>query len=355
MFQKKPENVKTKDPISKKKKIWLTILLSLSSIVFAITIYGVYLYSKAEAVVQDSYEEIERGTSENNAASNLREEAVNPIEDNVSILIIGVDDSAKRGFEEKSRSDVLILATFNKEQGNVKLVSIPRDTHTFVPEINAYTKINHAHFHGGPKASIETVENFLNVPVDYYIRLNFEAFIQVVETLDGVYYDVPFELYEMDSKDRANAIHLNAGYQKLTGEEALALARTRKYDSDIERGQRQQELIKSIVKRTASISSLFKLGDLIEAVGNNMITNLQFDEMRSFLSYGLKQNLAIQSITLEGNGGYMDDGLWYYQVHEDSRLAVEKELREHMDLPIDTDRYPNASMELNSSGNYLKE
>ncbi len=71
----------------------------------------------------------------------------------------------------------------------------------YVPEVNRYTKINHAHFFGGPKATIETVERFLQVPVDYYAKINFEGFIKVVNSLDGIKYDVPYELWESDSND----------------------------------------------------------------------------------------------------------------------------------------------------------
>ncbi|WP_096272575.1 LCP family protein [Paucisalibacillus globulus] len=321
---------KNKKKISK-KKILLFIAIPLSVLLIGGAVYAASIYSQAEKAVSESFEQVER--KNNKETSDLREEVVNPIEDNVSVLIIGVDDSEKRSFDENSRSDTLILATFNKEHNDVNLLSIPRDSYVFVPEVQYYTKINHAHFFGGPSATIETVEEFLHVPIDYYVRINFDAFIEVVDSIGGIYYNVPFEMYEQDSKDKKDAIHLLPGYQKLNGEEALALARTRKYDSDLERGQRQQEIIKAVMKEAASVKSLFKLDNLIEAVGDNMTTNLTFDEMKSFVSYGLTKNIAINSVSLEGSGGYMDDGLWYYQVDEESRQTIENKLRNHLDLP----------------------
>src|SRR5699024_9759683 len=101
--------------------------------------YTVYLYNKTEELVSGSQEEIKR---ENNASA-LRSEQVNPVEDNVSILFIGVDDSEKRDFGDGGRSDALLLATFNKSENNVKLLSIPRDSYVFVPEVGYETKINH--------------------------------------------------------------------------------------------------------------------------------------------------------------------------------------------------------------------
>ncbi|WP_047982607.1 LCP family protein [Ornithinibacillus contaminans] len=328
-MEEKENSRRAKNKRGKRKKIITYLSIVISTIILGIIIYGVSIYTKAEKIVDNSFEQVERP----NNTSELREEDVNPIEDNVSLLIIGVDDSEKRSYEENSRSDTLILATFNKEQGDIKLVSIPRDSYVFVPEVKYFTKINHAHFFGGPKATIETVEQFMNVPIDYYVRVNFDAFIEVVDTIGGINYNVPFEMYEQDSKDRKDKIHLLPGYQSLNGEEALALARTRKYDSDIERGMRQQEIIKAVVKEASSASSLFKLDNLLEAVGNNMTTNLTFDELKSFASYGLNKNIAINSVKLEGSGGYMDDGLWYYQVDEESRKSVEDELRTHLGLP----------------------
>lgn len=312
-----------------KKKILLFLVIPLTIIFLAVLSYGFHIYTTAQKAVESSYDNVGR----ENGTSQLRDEAVSPVNHNVSVLIIGVDDSENRGYDSKSRSDTLILATFNQDKKGVKLLSIPRDTYVNVPE-HGYTKINHAHYYGGPKKTIETVEGFLNVPVDYYVRLNFEAFIEVVDSLGGIQYDVPFEITELDSKDNQNAIKLSPGYQKLNGEEALALARTRKYDSDIERGKRQQEIIKTIIKETASASSILKLDDLVTAVGDNMKTDLSFDDMKSLMSYGINTNLSLTSLNLEGSGGKMSDGLWYYQVDEESKVEVQKELREYLDLPV---------------------
>ncbi|MFD2044507.1 LCP family protein [Ornithinibacillus salinisoli] len=325
--EEKTEN-RSKRKSSKKKIIILYIVLPTLILIAAALLYGFHLYSKVEKTVEESYEDVGR----ENETSDLREEPVDPMEDNVSMLIIGVDDSENRGYEEQSRSDTLIVATFNKQQKDIKLLSIPRDSYVFVPEVGYNTKINHAHFYGGPKAAIETVEEFLNIPIDYFVRLNFEAFIEVIDSIGGIHYNVPFEIHEMDSNDKKDTIHLLPGYQKINGEEALALARTRKYDSDIERGKRQQEIIKTVLKESASTSTVFKLGDIIEAVGDNMTTNLAFDEMKTFSTYGLNTNLSISTINLEGNGGFMEDGLWYFVADEQDRHDIEVELKDHLGL-----------------------
>src|SRR5690625_2398006 len=314
---------------SKKKWIWITVSIILILLI-SVGAYAAHLYNKTSNVIEESHEKVGR----DNEHSALREEAVDPIEDNVTVLFLGVDTSEERAYEDKSRTDAMLVATFNKDEGTVKLLSIPRDTYVYVPEIGYNSKINHAHFHGGPKATMETVENLLNIPIDYYVRLNFEAFIDVVNSLNGINYNVPYEIVEMDSSDREGAIHLYPGYQKLNGEEALAVVRTRKYDSDVERGKRQQEVITSLADQVTSASSLFKLSELIDAVGSNLNTNLSFNEMKSFFAYGLEKDFDIDKVNLDGDGGYMEDGLWYFHAYEDSLMEVQRDLQKHLDIPV---------------------
>ncbi|KAB8133091.1 LytR family transcriptional regulator [Gracilibacillus oryzae] len=315
--------------IAKKRKRRRRVAFALVILLFLVGGVGVYatnLLNKAEEVVKDSYEDDGR-----EQGSELREEEVNPQQDNISILFIGIDDSEKRSESNQSNqlSDALLLATLNSEDHSVNLLSIPRDTYTYVPERDRYTKINHAHAYGGPKATIETVEQFLQVPVDYYVRVNFNAFMDVVDTLGGIQVDVPVEVYEQNSQDVANAIHLTPGVQQLDGEEALALARTRKIDNDIERGKRQQEILKAIVNRALSVDSVLKYDDLLEAVGNNMKTNMTFDEMQSLIAYAKTGSLNIDTFTLEGQDSYIDN-VYYYQVDDTSLANMSNTLNSHL-------------------------
>src|SRR5699024_10850658 len=134
-----------------------------------------------------------------------------------------------------ARTDTLMVATLNKDEKSVQLLSIPRDSYVYIPEVGYETKINHAHAYGGTKATIDTLENLLDSPIDYDLKVNSEASIDMIDAIECVTIDVSYEFKEQDSKDKANAIHLSPWVQDLNGEEALALARTRKLDNDIER------------------------------------------------------------------------------------------------------------------------
>ncbi|MBS4178099.1 LCP family protein [Lederbergia citrea] len=290
--------------------------------------YGAYLYKKAETVMGDSYHE-------DRVKSDLRDKKVDPNIDNVSVLFIGVDGSEKRG-TENTRSDALMLATLNEKEKSVKLLSIPRDSYVYIKEVGYSTKINHAHSYGGPKATIETVEDLLDIPVDYYVRLDFDAFMKVVDALGGIDVDVPYTFSEQNSKDKAGAITLNEGMQTLDGEQALALARTRKLDSDLERGKRQQEIMKAIVKKAASGTSVLKYSQVIEAIGSSMLTNMTFDEMKAFIDYGISGNLNIETLQLVGADSYIPNSsgrnVYYYQLDEEALGELKGTLKHHLDV-----------------------
>src|SRR5699024_2845669 len=108
--------------------------------------------------------------------------------DNVFLLMMGFDsgDGDKWYNDDEASTDALLLATLNRDDKSVKLLSITLDCYVYVPEVGYETKINHAHSFGGPKATIDTVENLLGIPVDYYARINFSAFMDVVDAVDGV-------------------------------------------------------------------------------------------------------------------------------------------------------------------------
>lgn len=320
----------------KKRGLKLRYKILLPFLIIALAVGGFvwYLDAKANNAVLGAHDGLDRDKSD------LRDDYVNPKDDNVSILLMGIDSSDKRGADEIARTDALLVATLNVKDKSVKVLSIPRDAYVYIPHIGREDKINHAHAFGkGPLATVETVEGLLGIPIDYYLRMNFEAFIGVVDALDGIDIDVPFEFKEQDSHDVARAIHLYPGMQNLDGEEALALARTRKIDSDFERGKRQQEVIKAIVDRSLSVSSILKYDDVIKAIGDNMKTNMQYNEMKSFFGY-LTHGKDIDIETLNV-GGYDDriNNIYYYQLDPESLAETINTMQHHLEIEITDPSY----------------
>lgn len=343
------ENTRSKPKKSKKK-----IKIIISVILFFLIVGGGYtwfLVNKASSAVRNAAHDLARGDK-----SDLRDKAVKPITNNVSVLVMGVDESDVRGKEygEAIRTDALLLATFNKDSKSVKLLSIPRDTYTYIPVEKKKDKITHAHAYGstkngkdgGPQASIDAVEKLLNVPVDYFVKFNFKSFMKIVDDLGGIEVDVPVEFTEQDSNDNADAIHLKKGVQKLNSEEALALARTRHIDSDAMRGQRQQLVIEAILKKLTSVGSVTKVGNIIDDINGQFVTNLTFDDMLSFYKYGADS--SIEKLQIQGDDCYMEKGddtcsksagggrTYYYNPDKKELAKVTNDLRTHLGLPAYT-------------------
>lgn len=336
--QKAKSHAKSRTSKSQKRKkkekesggcLWKILLVVLILLLAFGGGYIYYLFHSGKKAAENAYVEDSRTKSE------LRDESVQPLTDNISIMIVGIDDSEKRSQGEgNSRSDALLVATLNNKDKSIKLVSIPRDSYVYIPTVGYKDKITHAHAYGGIDATRETVEGLLNVPIDYYFRVNFDAFIEIVDALGGVTVDVPYEINELDENDK-RTVHLMPGTQEVNGREALALARTRHQDSDVERGKRQQMILEAIASKATSVTSFTKYDKVLAAVGNNMQTDMTFDEMKSLFAYLQNGMPDIDSLSLKGSDD-MSSGIYYYLLQDDSLLKTRQTLQKHLGLTIDT-------------------
>lgn len=327
------EQKKQQQPKKKKRHLFrwiaMTLVFLIVMAVFAVGGYAYYLYETSKQTAEESYD------ATRDVKSTMREEKVEPLQDNLSVLIVGIDDSEERAQgSTHARSDALMVATLNNANKTIELLSIPRDSYTFIPSVQYATKINHAHAFGGIDSTIETVQNLLNIPIDYYVEVNFNAFIDVVDALDGITVDVPYDLHELDEHDK-RTVNLQQGTQQVNGREALALARTRHQDSDIERGKRQQMILEAIVDKATSTSSLTKYSDMITALGDNMTTNMSFDTMKSLFAYMQNGQPDISSLSLEGYDD-MSTGVYYYKLNPESVLTVRQALQRQLEIDVDT-------------------
>lgn len=324
---KREEYRKKKAPWTKTKRFLKIFLFTFLVAIAAGAAYLVKLHGQTVDVLDRSYEPLTKNEP--------NEIYVEPATDAVSILLVGVDESeARREHEEHGRSDALLLATLNPKKKSVKLVSIPRDSYVYIPKVGYKDKITHAHAFGGTAASIETVEQLFDMPVNYYVKMNFNAFIDVVDALGGIEVDVPYERIEKDENDK-NAVHLKPGFQRLDGRHALALARTRKLDSDVERGKRQQMIVQAMIKEATSVKSITKYGDVINALGDNMKTDMTSKQMLSFLAY-LKSGMPqIDTLTLDGYDDW-STGIYYYKLNEWNLEETKSILKSHLGMIPDS-------------------
>ncbi len=306
---------------------YLLYLLALMLVIVP-TIFAFILFNSSKHAFDDSFSHTDERQSK------LRDSKVNAAKEPVSILFLGIDDSSSRRENgqstEHSRTDAMILSTLNPDKHQIRLLSIPRDTLSYIPKVGYFDKITHAHAYGGPESSMDAVETELNVPVDYYVRINMDAFADTVDELGGIEYNVPYDLNEPNTKDKGR-IKLKKGKQKLNGDEALAITRTRKQDSDLKRGERQMEVLKILFRKAQETNSLHKLDDIIEIVGKNSKHNLNYSEIRALATNYLANDVTIKSQQLKGENELLN-GIYYINPDVDDLIETSNLLREDLEL-----------------------
>lgn len=313
------------------KKIIITIIVLLGVLLIGVGIYIFNLFNAFEQGVSDSYQSTDRERSE------LREGDGEESPDSFTVLILGIDESESRSESDKFeqddfRTDTMILATFNKDENEVKMVSIPRDTLAYFPEENYFDKITHAHRINGPDSSMSAVESLLNVPVDYYARINMNALVDVVDTLGGVEFDVPFDMEEPDLTDDGK-ITLEEGVQELDGEEALAVVRSRRVDTDLGRGNRQLEMVEAIMEKAKSTGALTQIDDLISVVAGNSRHNMEAETIRDLATYYAFNTVEFNNVQVRGTDFWNPgNGAYFYMADPEHLYAISQTIRESLDM-----------------------
>ena len=204
-----------------------------------------------------------------------------------SILIMGIDAVTEDITRPDSvNPDTLLLMTVNPITLHATVLSIPRDSYMPIACLsgNRSSKIAHAGI-GGERCIINTIENLTDIPIDYYVKINFAGVVRITDALDGIEVDVPIEFCEQDSQRRKgrHQICLNQGMQTLNGEEALALSRHRKTINDFERGFNNQLVLNALANEAKDVRDITIITNLLQEVSNNMKTNFTTNEMLSLL------------------------------------------------------------------------
>jgi LCP family protein required for cell wall assembly len=195
-----------------------------------------------------------------------------------TVLLLGQD---KRPGDEAARADTIIVARIDPEDHKVWMLSIPRDTRVQIPG-QGTQKINAATFYGGPALMVETVQEFLGIPVNHYMDIDFDGFIQVVDSLGGVYIDVDQEIDDPKASSHGSrtAGHIEAGYQLLDGEHALTFVRSRDFpDADFTRMRHQQQFFKALADQATKLGNALKIPGMAKEVAQYMSTDMSLAQI----------------------------------------------------------------------------
>lgn len=286
---------------SKRKKrilklvLFAFILLGLG----AATVSG-YFYWKVNELMHKTSDPPVNNLPSNSEAKDPLEEKNQIVTKPFGMVLLGEDYRPETG---SRNTDAIIVTIWNPESNEVNLLSIPRDTRVNIPGYG-YGKINSVYVIGeaekrkqerqgqqpttnGAKMVMETISDFLDIPVKYYVKVDFNGFEQVIDELGGLMIEVERDMNYHSVADHTN-IELKKGLQLLDGKQVLDYARFRKSSdgkdsSDFERNERHQKIIRTFVGKLGSFKGVSNIVDIMEIAGDHIKTNLTPDEMKDLL------------------------------------------------------------------------
>lgn len=236
------------------------------------------------------------------SATGPQAKSVNVTEEPFNIYITGIDQWEEEEGLDLERSDVNMIVTVNPVTKKVLMTSIPRDSYVKLHTAQQMDKLTHTGIYGVDE-TLNTVEDWLGIDINYYVKMNFSAVRDIINAMGGVkvYSPVAF-----DSSLRP--YHYYKGWNRLSGSKALFFARERHAfeGQDSIRVENQQRLMKAIIKKmTSSTTMLTSYGDIMAAAGKNMSTNMSADDMTALVKMQIA-DLAewdIESQKMKGDYG----------------------------------------------------
>lgn len=251
----------------------------------------------------------------------IREETVDwKKKERVNLLMLGVD--RRPGEHGPWRTDTMLLATVDPMTDSAGMISIPRDLWVPIPGYEE-NRINMAHYlgdarkypGGGPALAKKTVQYNFGVPVNYYVRVDFEGFRRIIDTIGGIDIEVEKEIIDdrfPNEQYGYDPLYIEAGLQHMDGDLALKYARTRHGSSDFDRAKRQQQVLLAVRDKALQLNLLPKLPELMILLADTVETDLQPNEILNLAQISwnidrdnvnsavIDQNMTLQHITPTG-------------------------------------------------------
>ena len=300
--------------MSKGKKIFAIIFRIILVLFLAVVGMGAKLYWDVSKSMDKTYETVERSKKSQVNLNN---------KEPFSVLLLGID-TGDDGRVEQGRSDTTIVATVNPRDKQTTLVSLARDTYVDIPGQGKQDKLNHAYAFGGASLAMDTVENYLNIPINHYVSINMAGLKELVNAVGGI--EVNNNLtFSQDGYD------FTIGKISLDGEQALSYSRMRYEDpnGDYGRQERQRKVIEGIVQKVLSLNSVSNYQEILTAVSDNMKTDLSFDDMKKIALDYRSAFGKVKQDQLQGTG-FMQDGVSYQRVDEQELTRVQQELKNQL-------------------------
>lgn len=250
--------------------------------------------------------------------------------DPINVLLIGTDGSVERTENngDVNRSDTLILVSLNPQTKSTKLLSIPRDAMTLIDGVDTPDKINHAYAYGGAQLTIETVQDFLDVPIDYYAVINMDGLTELIDAIGGIEVTSPLTF------EYRGTGFVEGETREVNGLKAMNFARMRYDDPEGEVGRqnRQKIVIKAVIDKVLSLDSLTTYPEILKVVASNVQTNVDLTNAVSIAQDYIPALENISSISFESLEDMYLDEIFYFYIPLNSRVKVANEIRQHSGL-----------------------
>lgn len=311
---------------SKPKKKGRAIII-ISAIVLALAIIASFIYG----YLMDKLNKIDRGDIN---SSNVSVEGKIFGEGITNIALFGLDTFSESG---TGRSDAIMVITIDKKKNKIKMTSIARDSYVYFDEEHGLDKITHAYVTKstlpnkktitGPEFAVRVLNQNFYLDITDYVTIKFHQLAEIIDELGGVSFDVNASEMTVMNREYISAfkekgIKVNniteTGYQKLSGWQAVAYARDRYTGSDIDRTNRQKEIIVAVYEKVKK-QGISKLNSIVNIAVDNCETSLSNSEILNYGSWALMSSPKIESYTLpdkdcnpkHGAEAYIND-VWYY-------------------------------------------
>ena len=266
------------------------------------TLQGIFITSNYVVMYEgyDAYEKIGEQVKVTHEYSKEMEnqdyiESSGSVEEPFTVLLMGVDSTSnKLNANAAFNGDTIMIITFNPHTLNATVFSIPRDTYVPIACLKnkESSKINSSAAYGS-QCVINTVQDLIDIKIDYYVKINFKGVVDLVDALGGIDITVPekVKFCEQNSKrsfKKKDLLCIKGGFQHMNGEQALAFARHRKTlpAGDFQRVQHQQLVVEAIANSAKNLSNINDFMNILDAVSINMDTNMQTSEMLNLYNVG---------------------------------------------------------------------
>lgn len=309
------------------KKILLMFFSLLAVTTIGLGAYGLTILNQSTNSLSKTYKGI--GDENNVIAENKP----------MTILLMGVDTgSGSREDQWVGNSDTMILVTVNPQTRETTIMSLERDILTNITQDGetVQAKLNSAYAQGGAELAIKTIQDLMNIHIDRYAMINMKGLVQLVDKVGGITVNNPFDFdISIEENEPEYTAKIPPGRQEIDGEQALVYSRMRYQDpeGDYGRQKRQRGVIEKIIKKVLTLDGLSNYQGIIEAVSDNMQTNISLDTNNLMNLMGYRDALKnIRMEQLKGEDATLADGGSYQIVTSEHLLKMQNILRKSLGL-----------------------